>query len=159
MSELLSQEEIDDLLKQLELATILPSIIEIKPSEIANVKDLIEREKLQVQFNSVNELYVKPLERLINFMNSRSSSLKYTYGFSDASILERLHILERDLLVRGYTKEQVINLVPQNTEEVSIILNARKNGFKDNLVVDNQARLNEAKTYLTNEIEMPKPKM
>ncbi len=47
MTEIMNQKEIDELLKELELAFKLPSIIDITPNEISRIRDDATRRKME----------------------------------------------------------------------------------------------------------------
>lgn len=151
MNGLLNQAEIDELLNQLSREALMPSIIEIKPDEIDKINDIVERNKIKRNFEYTNELYVKPLAKLLGtyYSQKNKSSILMITNMGDFSIIERINAYRRALLPLGFTNEQLVELVPKDKEEVNLLVSAMEKGFKEEPTLNNKERLIEARNYLS----------
>lgn len=147
MDGLLDQEEIDKLLKQLSQQSLIPSITEIKPDEISNIKDIVERNKLQTKFGYVNKLYIDPLKKLLLACHKNNKSP--IPNIDNLSIIERINAYRKALITLGFTPAQLGELVPKDEEEVDLIVSAMEKGFEEQKTGNNKDRLIEARNYLS----------
>lgn len=146
--DILKQTDIDALLKQMEELSKNTSIIEITPKDIMEIQDPVVKSEKQKQFNCVEFLYVNPLKKLLKGVLSSKNEKNYLYDINNLSILDRIKKLGRVLLNYGYTKQQLVMLVPHTKEEVNIVLEAKEKGFIDLEIVDHVTRLSNAKKWL-----------
>lgn len=149
MDGLLNQEEIDKLLNQLSHEAKMPSITEIKPSEINKIDNTVERNKIQSQFKYVNALYIEPLRKLLLAYCKMKKIAPINPNINDLSIIERINIFQLRLLPLGFTSDQLLELVPKDTEEVNLLVSAMEKGFKEETTINNKERLIEARNYLS----------
>ncbi len=75
---------------------------------------------------------------------------KYSYNVDNLSILEMVALYGKVLRQSGYTKEQLISLVPKTEEETDLLAKAINNGFDDSNILDNETRISEARYFLEN---------
>ncbi len=119
MTDILTQSEVDKLLKEIELSIQLPSIIDITPAEIANIRDNATRKNMERKFYLVNELFVMPLNNLLNeHMKSVNPKSGYFYDFSSYSLKQRIHMISKYLLLYGYAPSYLNDILPHTVEEV-----------------------------------------
>lgn len=147
MNEMLSQEEIDELLELIKNETSKLSIIEIRPSQIEEISDYGLREQMKYQFDVVSDLFIGPLEKVFNHI-VRINNYEFNFNTNDLSIIERMRAYGKMLLRSGYTSSQIFDLVPQNLDDIRLILLAKENGFVDNKILNNKSRLTAVKDYL-----------
>lgn len=145
---MLSQEEIDKIFKVIKEKSI-PSVLEIKPSEIEELEQY-DRLEYKIQFLKSKRIYVKPLENLVTNLLNMANRIKYSYNVDELSIMERVIFYNSILIRSGYTQEQITNLLPKTKEEVDILSLAFENGFNDNDIRDNNTRVTEARSFLHN---------
>jgi len=148
MERLLNQEEIDHLLKQLQIQKSQPSILDITQRDIDRISDIALRTQRQIQFDNVNDLYVKPLEHLYLFYCNQKGKTSRIPDLGDISIMSKISRLREVLLSVGFTGPQLADLVPKKEEEVSLLISAMKKGFKNDKMYNNENRLTAAKSYL-----------
>ncbi len=146
--EMISREEMDRLFAAL-ISKYLPPVTEIKPSEIEKLEDF-EKVIYQRQYSSLLQIYVKPLEKLVTNLLNRANKEKYSYNVDNLSILEMVALYGKVLRQSGYTKEQLISLVPKTEEETDLLAKAINNGFDDSNILDNETRISEARYFLEN---------
>lgn len=147
----LSMEEIDKLLFELKEEHV--SLLNKSPSMIKGNHDIKSRQKEQIKFDWLNDLYIAPLlefAKRVSLAEGRAFTDSYTY--SDYSIMERTVRLRNFLVSKGYQPETITSLVPKTVEEINMLLQAAKLGFslKFDGVPDltNENRLDRAKNYL-----------
>lgn len=114
----ITQKEVEELLKEIELAMILPSIIDITPDEILCIEDNATRETMQRKFYLINELFVVPLQKLLNRSINAVNKERYSFDYSSYSIKQRIRIIAKDLLIFGYKPVDLCTLLPHTVEEV-----------------------------------------
>lgn len=114
----ITQKEVEELLKEIELAMILPSIIDITPDEILCIEDNATRETMQRKFYLINELFVVPLQKLLNKSINAVNKERYSFDYSSYSIKQRIRIIAKDLLIFGYKPADLCTLLPHTVEEV-----------------------------------------
>ncbi len=141
----LSQEEVDKLFDAL-IAKYLPSVIEIKPSEIEKLNDF-EKAIYKKKFNISLQAYVKPLETLVTNLLNSANKEKYSYDVSNLSIIDRVTLFGDILTKSGFAPEQ---LVPRTEEEVDLLAEAINKGFDDTNILDNETRISAAREFLQN---------
>lgn len=146
----INQGDIDELFRQLECTNLIPSIIELRPAEIKRIDNPFDREDVLKKFNIVNDLFVGPLLRLVSEHEKRVNSHRkyYVMDLKNYSIQERMRFLVRLLLKYGYKKEQLVDLLPRNVEDVEVLAQARQNGYLENRILGNAARVVEARKYV-----------
>ncbi len=145
--EILSQEEIEKILSQIGKKK---EFTQLKPSEIEQEKDIVERQKNKIRFNTIKEVYITPLERLLEFNYSRLKQDNYSINLTDLSLEECMNTLSKHLLKYGYNDNQLKEFLPRTEEELDLIITAKEQGFRDNALLTNKERLNNAQEYLNN---------
>lgn len=119
MAEILNVKELDKLLKELDKAFKLPSIIDITPLEISRIQDDATRNNMERKFYLINELFIVPLEKLLNkCINSVNLKQGYTCDFSHYSLIQRMRLISKELLIYGYDSKSLSMLIPHTVEEV-----------------------------------------
>lgn len=114
----ITQKEVDELLKEIELAFKLPSIIDITPQEISRIHDNATRRDMQRKFYLINELFIAPLEKLLNESIASVNKEGYSCNYSPYSLKQRMRLISKDLLIYGYKPEYLCTLLPTTVEEV-----------------------------------------
>lgn len=143
---LMSLEEIEDLLKELEEQT---SIIKQSPSSLEEIHNIEQRQKELKRFQLINELYVIPLEHYLNAVNYKNGNYSRAYmDNNDFSISERISRLRNALLRQGCTLEQILSFVPKTVEEVVVLTYAKENGLALNPALSNVEKVANAQKYL-----------
>lgn len=120
----------------------------MKPSEIEELEEF-DRLDYKKQFNKSSRIYVKPLEKLVKKMLDSVNKEKYVYNVDDLLIFERVKLFNSILIRSGYTKEQIVSLLPKTEEEVDLLAKAFENGFKELTIMDNETRVLEARSFFT----------
>lgn len=118
MAVMLSQEDIDKLLKEIELAFKIPSIIDVTPAEIACIRDDATRKSMERKFHLINELFITPLQKLLNKSVLEVNHESYSYDYSPYSLTQRMRLIAKDLLIYGYKSSYLATLLPHTVEEV-----------------------------------------
>lgn len=145
---IMSNDDIQNLLNEIENMEKEPSIIEITPDQIKRIEDEnLRSEQLKI-FYDVDFAYVKPLEGLLNHIISKHSTTNYSYNLSSLSIVDRIGKVERRLLEYGCSTDDIVKLVPKTTEEVNLLASARRQGFVSDGIVDNNTRVSQAKEWI-----------
>lgn len=144
----LSKEEVDRLLNSL-ISEYLPPVTEMKPSEIEKLSEF-ERHNYRIQFQNVLQIYVKPLEKLVESLLNSANREKYSYNVDNLSILDRVTLYSNILKRSGFSEDQLTSLVPRTVEEVDLLAKAINKGFDDSNILDNEIRINEAREFLQN---------
>lgn len=145
---ILSQIDINQLLGKIDKLSTEKSIIEITPKEIQQISDERLRREKQQQFNAVNFLYIRPLSKLLTQFLRRDANNGYSDQLDELSILGRIDKIGGKLLQYGCSSDQLVNMVPKTTNEVSVILKASSLGFTDTGLIDNSARVNQAQNWI-----------
>jgi len=146
-----SMEEIDKLLFELQEDHM--SLTKKTPTMIRQNHDIVSRQKEEIKFNWLHELYIVPL---LEFSKrdaiNRGMSFYDNYTSSDYSIIERMVRLRNELVSKGYNPQSITQLVPKNVEEINTLLQAAKHGFSlryDNIQdLSNQERVSRANRFL-----------
>lgn len=158
MGELINTEELEQILNSL-LANINNSIIDMTPAEISLIEDEKEKRDLLLKYKMVNEIFISPLEKLLNVILSKSNKIKYSYDLRNLSIKQKIIILRKALVSMGCNIDNLMAFVPNNIEDVNKIIEAKEKGFPDNMLVDNKTRIKEAEKYLDDELGTVSPKV
>lgn len=149
MQDILSQKEIDEFLSSLEKMLIeIPPMQYIKPSQINQIENEEKRKELENDFASIHYLFVYPLEKLLEYITKKTGQEYYKLDYQDTCIMERTIMIEKLLEQKGYSKEQVKNLVPKTEDEQKLLLQARRSGFKDDLPCYNDYRVASASQFI-----------
>ncbi len=120
MKDILDKKELDQLFKELDSLFRLPSIIEITPAEISRIQDDATRKSMERKFYLINELFVTPLLTLLNkCVNSVNSKQGYTCDYTPYSLIQRMRLISKELLIFGYEPEYLNTLLPHTVEEVN----------------------------------------
>ena len=114
----ITQKEVEALLKEIELVFRLPSIIEITPKELSSIEDNATREMMQRKFYLINELFVVPLQKLLNESISAVNKKSYCFDYSTYSLKQRIRLISKDLLIFGFKPADLCAFLPQTVEEV-----------------------------------------
>ncbi len=146
MDGLLSQEEIDKLRKHIFEEPLTPSIIEIKPDEISNIEDVVERNKMQANFEYINKIYIDPLKKLLLACHKINKSP--IPDVNNLSLVKRINTYGKALITLGFTPAQLDELVPKDEEEFDLIVSAMEKGFEEQKTGNNKNRLIEVRNYL-----------
>ena len=115
----ITQKEIDELLKEIELSFKLPSIIDITPTEISLIRDDATRRDMQRKFHLINELFIAPLEKLLTEAITSVNREGYSCNYSPYSLKQRMRLISKDLLIYGYKPSYLCTLLPTTVEEVN----------------------------------------
>ena len=147
---LISNNEINDLLLELELET---SVLKMKPESVMKISNIVERDKTLSKIKWLEELYVLPLLELANRINTTVCGKKVEFvGLENLSIRGRMFQIREFLLSKGCQIDTIIRVVPKTVEELGILLNARSLGFnlgfEEHQTLDNSERVMRAQQYL-----------
>ncbi|MGM9834835.1 MAG: hypothetical protein ACI31M_03565 [Bacilli bacterium] len=150
MSEILNQSEIDKLLASIEqlLEINLPPLPYVKPSQIEELPEGEDKEKWKKDFANAQYLYVYPLEKLLKYISIQAGQKYYKLDYQNSCITQRVLMLEKLLEQKGYTKEQIKNLIPVSEEQQRLLLRAKELGFKDDVACYNDYRIASASSFL-----------
>lgn len=120
MTETLNQNDIDKLLKQVDLLFEMPSIIDITPAELSRIRDDETRRNMERKFYLINELFIAPLQAVLNkCTNAVNSKQSYSCDFSAYSLIQRMRLISKELLIFGYQPSDLRTLIPHTVEEVN----------------------------------------
>lgn len=150
MQDILNQHEIDNFLMSLEkmLEVQLPPLPHVKPSQISQIADENERISWEKRFANGHYLYVYPLEKLLEYITKKTGQEFYKIDYQDASIIQRAIMVEKLLEQKGYSKEQIMKLVPTSEDEQRLLIKARSLGFKDDIACYNEYRIAAANQFI-----------
>lgn len=119
MEDILNESEIEEIINELNKGTYGLSIIEKSPKDIEEISDGKKREKEMERFKIINDLYVKPLEDLLNCIgNNQTGKYGFDYGIAILPIIERIKVLSTKLVMMGVSLDQMLQLVPKNVSEL-----------------------------------------
>lgn len=120
MKEILDRKELDELFKEIESLLKLPSIIEVTPAEISRIQDDATRNTMERKFYLINELFITPLLTLLNkCVNVVNSTQGYACDYSPYSLVQRMRLISKELLIYGYDTNYLKTLLPKTVEEVN----------------------------------------
>lgn len=149
----ISIEDINEMMKEIEVQT---SLIRKKPVEILENTDIMSRQMQLRNFEVLNKIYVLPLKEMADRISMKLYGKRANfYGLEDMSIMGRMMAIRNFLLSVGCKMNDIIQLIPQDEEEVNILFRAYKKGFSleftANQSLMNGDRLIKAMNYLKQE--------
>lgn len=146
----INMDEINKLLAEFNTETPL---IRKTPDMIEKNPNVVERSKELIEFTWLHDLYITPLSEFAKRVCVKLGiPFSEIPSFSNASIMGRMSKLRDFLLSKGCTLDTVFKLIPKNTSEIALLVEAKKCGFdlgfKGISDLTNDNRLERAKNFI-----------